>query len=203
MYFWRKSAEPSWLKAHEEVLQKCANGRLVVVHRPGRKRLELEIVFRSRSDSEALLKEFGGRVEALPRNWLERFARTDSKPIKIGKRLMIVRSINELQRCSARCPQRNSEQCARADARTAQSTAHSVEARLLVIAASLAFGTGEHATTATSLRLLEQLTRDWKPGWSVVDLGTGSGILALAAKRFGAGQAAGIDKDLAAISVAK
>jgi ribosomal protein L11 methyltransferase len=67
----------------------------------------------------------------------------------------------------------------------------------------LAFGTGEHATTATSLRLLEQLSRDWTPGWSLVDLGTGSGILALAAKCFGAGQVAGIDNDPAAISVAK
>jgi len=54
-----------------------------------------------------------------------------------------------------------------------------------------------------SLRLLEQLTRDWKPGWLLVDLGTGSGILALAAKRFGAGRVIGIDNDPAAISVAK
>ena len=43
-----------------------------------------------------LLKEFGGRIEALPRNWLERFARGDAKRIKIGKRLMVVRSMNEL-----------------------------------------------------------------------------------------------------------
>jgi len=67
----------------------------------------------------------------------------------------------------------------------------------------LAFGTGEHATTAMSLRLLEQLTRDWKSGWSLVDLGTGSGIPVLAAKYFGAGQVTGIDNDPAAISVAK
>jgi ribosomal protein L11 methyltransferase len=36
-----------------------------------------------------------------------------------------------------------------------------------------------------------------------VDLRTGSGILALAAKRFGAGHVAGIDNDLTAISTAK
>src|SRR5204863_2965907 len=152
----------------------------------------LEIVCRSRSDSSALLKEFGGRIEALPRNWLERSARGDSKPIKIGKRLMVVRSIKELQRCSVRCP-----------LGTAHPTAHAIKPALLVIPASLAFGTGEHATTAMSLRFLEQLTRCWNAGWSLADLGTGSGILALAAKCFGAGQVIGIDNDPAAISVAK
>jgi ribosomal protein L11 methyltransferase len=54
-----------------------------------------------------------------------------------------------------------------------------------------------------SLRFFEQLTRRWNPGWSLVDLGTGSGILALAAKCFGAGRVIGIDYDPAAISVAK
>jgi ribosomal protein L11 methyltransferase len=72
-----------------------------------------------------------------------------------------------------------------------------------MIPASLAFGTGEHVTTAMSLRLLEQLTRGWKHGWSLLDLGTGSGILALAAKSFGASSVTGIDNDPAAISVAK
>ncbi len=54
-----------------------------------------------------------------------------------------------------------------------------------------------------SLRLLERLTRKWEKGWSLADLGTGSGILALAAKRFGAGRVIGIDIDPKAISIAK
>jgi ribosomal protein L11 methyltransferase len=204
VYLWRRTAEIHWLKGHEDLLQARAYGQLVIARRPGRKRLELEIVCRSRSDSSALLKEFGGRIEALPRNWLERFARGDAKPIKIGKRLMVVRSTNELQRCSVRCPQRSSHHRTRPDAlRTEQLTAGDIKAALLVIPTSLAFGTGEHATTTMSLRFLEQLTRRWNPGWSLVDLGTGSGILALAAKCFGAGQVIGIDNDPAAISMAK
>jgi ribosomal protein L11 methyltransferase len=204
VYLWRRTAEIRWLKAHEDLLQAHAHGQLVIVRRPKRKRLELEIVCRSPSDSSALLTEFGGRIEALPRNWLERFARGDAKGIKIGKRLMVVRSINELRRCSVRCLQRSPRHRARPDAqRTTHPTAHTIKPALLVIPASLAFGTGEHATTAMSLLFLEQLTRCWKRGWSLVDLGTGSGILALAAKCFGAGLVIGVDNDPAAISMAK
>jgi ribosomal protein L11 methyltransferase len=75
--------------------------------------------------------------------------------------------------------------------------------RRLIIPAGAAFGTGEHATTAMSLRLLGHLTRRWKPKWLIVDLGTGGGILALAAKCLGAGRAIGIDNDPVAISTAK
>ena len=193
------------LKAHRRtLLQAHAHGHLVLVQRPGRKRLEVEIACASRRDSCALVKKFGGRIEALPRNWLKQFAQADSKPIKIGKRLMVVRSINELEHCSVRCPQRSSHSGARPHAlRTAHPTAHTIKPALLAIPASLAFGTGEHATTAMSLRLLEELTRRWERGWSLVDVGTGTGILALAAKYFGAGRVIGMDNDPAAISVAK
>ena len=73
----------------------------------------------------------------------------------------------------------------------------------IVIPAGAAFGTGQHVTTAMSLRLLEQLTRKWKPGWTLADLGTGSGIFALAAIRLGASRAIGIDSDPIAISTAR
>jgi ribosomal protein L11 methyltransferase len=181
MFVWRKFAERRWVKAHEDLLQAHAHSRLVIVRRPGRKSLELEIVCRSRSDSTALLKKFGGRIEGLPRNWLERFARCDSKPIKIGKRL-IISSVGGILASRLSLHKGRSQ---------------------IIIPASLAFGTGEHVTTAMSLRFLEQLTRRWKPGWSLVDLGTGSGILALAAKCLGAGRVVGIDNDPKAISVAK
>jgi ribosomal protein L11 methyltransferase len=204
LYLWRKRAELHWVKAHEDALQTKARGQLVMIREPGRKRLELDIACRSRRDSRALLNEFGGRINALPRNWLERCTRAYSKRISISQRLTVVRSINELKRCSVRCPQRRPRHRARPDAlRTAHPTAHIIKPALLVVPASLAFGTGEHATTAMSLRFLEQLTRCWKPGWSLVDVGTGSGILALAAKSFGASRAIGIDNDPAAISVAK
>jgi ribosomal protein L11 methyltransferase len=203
MFLWRKLVDPRWVKVHEKLLKAHAHGQLVIVEKPGRKRLGLEIVCRSRSDSAVLIKKFGGRIEPLPRNWLERFARADSKPLKIGKRLVISSAIEEMQRCSVRCPQRSSDDRTQTHAlRTAHFTGRHRKA-LLIIPASMAFGTGKHVTTAMSLRLLEELTRGWKPGWSLVDLGTGSGILALAAKRLGAGHVTGIDNDPTAIWVAK
>src|SRR6185503_19638518 len=51
--------------------------------------------------------------------------------------------------------------------------------------------------------LLEKLTERWKPGWTLVDLGTGSGIFALAARAFGANAVHAIDNDPVAISTAK
>ncbi len=72
--------------------------------------------------------------------------------------------------------------------------------RRLTIPAGLAFGTGDHATTALSLRLLKRIVR---AGDFVVDLGTGSGILALAARCLGAKCAIGIDNDAMAIKTAK
>ena len=181
MFLWRKLAGQEWVKAHQGRLEAHAPGQLVIVQKAGRKRLELEVVCCSQRDSSALLKEFGGRVEALPRNWLRRFERANSKPIRIGARLAIS-SVEETP--------------------VSRRSRHKGRSHI-IIPASLAFGTGEHATTAMSLRLLERLTRKWNPGWSFVDLGTGSGILALAAKCLGAGRVTGIDIDPTAISVAK
>lgn len=72
----------------------------------------------------------------------------------------------------------------------------------LIIPAGNAFGTGEHATTAMSLRLLERCTRKLKR-FSLLDLGTGSGILALAAARFGGEKIIALDSDPRAIATAK
>ena len=205
MFLWRKSAQPGWVEAHADILQAAAQGALVIVKRPGHKWFQLEIACNARTGSRALLEQFGGRVEELPRNWLDRFARTSqAKPIKIGKRLIVAKPVNGRRGCSCHGHQRNPVRRARPDApRTAHATTRIGETQFLLIPASMAFGTGEHATTTMALRLLEKLTRHWKRGWSVVDLGTGSGILPLAAKRFGAGRVVAIDVDPTAISIAE
>lgn len=64
----------------------------------------------------------------------------------------------------------------------------------------MAFGTGEHATTRGVLRLLQELPLD---GARVLDIGTGSGILSIAAVKLGAEHALGIDRDEFALENAR
>ena len=64
---------------------------------------------------------------------------------------------------------------------------------------NMAFGTGEHETTAMCLELLQQYLR---PGDAVVDVGCGSGILGIAALLLGAGFAYMTDIDYVAVQSA-
>lgn len=64
----------------------------------------------------------------------------------------------------------------------------------------MAFGTGTHPTTALCLGWLDQLVR---PGMRVMDAGTGSGILAIAAAKLGAGSVLAFDLDPVAVAVAR
>ena len=63
---------------------------------------------------------------------------------------------------------------------------------LVVLDPETAFGSGEHGSTRVALVLLERLIR---PDDVVLDLGSGSGILALAAVKLGAARAIGIEND--------
>jgi ribosomal protein L11 methyltransferase len=208
MYLWRRLASQKWRRDNENELRAIAGNRLAIIEEAGRKKLRFEVASHFRTELQKLTKQFGGRVEKLPRDWLNRFLRRQkTKPLKIGKRLVVVRSPKD----------------------------QSLTKRL-IIPAGTAFGTGEHATTAMSLRMLERVMRfcgAHAPSRAifgaptenlrkrsrsqgrdrqharrvrpelVIDLGTGSGILALAATRFAATRVIAIDNDPTAIATAK
>ena len=189
MFVWRKQAGTRWLAANEVALHEIAGRRLAIVSKLGHRNAIAEVASPNCSELEKIRRRFGGVIEKLPRNWRRKFLREQKpKPLKIGKRLVIV-----------------------------SSTASRRMKRTVVIPAGAAFGTGEHMTTAMSLRMLESLTRKSlvrgaqcgtrgrvpDKEFSLLDLGTGSGILALAAARFGAKRIIAIDHDPIAIATAK
>ncbi len=70
----------------------------------------------------------------------------------------------------------------------------------IILEPGMAFGTGAHTTTRQCLEALELLVED---GISVADLGCGSGILAIAAARLGAGEVVALDIDEQAVALAQ
>ena len=79
-------------------------------------------------------------------------------------------------------------------------TASDPNAINIVLDPGLAFGTGSHPTTRLCLRWLDN---NLHGGETVLDYGCGSGILAIAAMKLGAAQAAGVDVDFQAVSASR
>jgi ribosomal protein L11 methyltransferase len=71
----------------------------------------------------------------------------------------------------------------------------------LTIEPKMAFGTGDHPTTVLCLAAVDAFCAA-HPGASVLDVGTGSGVLALMAKKLGAGRVVGVDNDPMSVTLA-
>ena len=114
------------------------------------------------------------RVEELPdQDWNRQWAQS-VRPIRIGRRIVIRPSWEPVAL-----------------------QAEDVE---IVLDPKQAFGTGHHATTRMLLEWLEDLVHG---GESVLDVGAGSGILAMVALRLGAASALGVECDPVAVDCAR
>jgi len=180
MYIWRKRATADWLAVRSKDLNPQFGPALAITERPGKARVLLEISCRTAKQARQLVRELGGSIDKLHPDWLQHFTKqAQTKPLRIGARL-VVRSTPDSRRKQP----------------------HSL-ARTIIIPAEAAFGTGEHATTAMCLRLLERFTRKRSAGWAMLDAGTGSGILAIAGSCLGATRVLAIDNDPLACRIAK
>ncbi len=72
----------------------------------------------------------------------------------------------------------------------------------IVIEPKMAFGTGDHPTTCLCLEAVDGYMAA-HPGASVLDVGTGTGVLAIAAKKLGAGRVVGVDNDAVSVTLAQ
>ena len=116
------------------------------------------------------------RREVADANWVS-LTQSQFDPIAIGRRLWIVPSWH-----------------------APPEAANKSDAIVLQLDPGMAFGTGDHATTRLCLTWLEE---HMPRGASVIDYGCGSGILAIAAKKLGAGRVVGTDIDRQAVVAAR
>lgn len=178
--FWSKLASAKWEDAWIERLQFLGPGRLAVFSLPGSRRIRVEAYGLNRRDAARLVGAFGGQVRKMKAT-AALMAADEPAPILIRDRLVVVRS-----------------------PRAAKAAGRSHPGRpILVIPAAMAFGTGDHATTATCLRMLCDFAAARRSRWEALDLGAGTGILALAARLLGAARCDAWDYDPAAIRAAR
>jgi ribosomal protein L11 methyltransferase len=176
-YTWRKLSAAKWEDAWPERLSEFAD-RLAITTLPGKKTIRLEVFTLTKRDAERLRRAFGGSVAVQRQDWLNAPA-APRAPINVRGKLLVVSSAAERDGVGEKRP-------------------------ALLIPAGMAFGTGEHATTATCLRLLADAAGE-RAGtcWEMLDLGCGSGILALAARLLGAAQVEAGDFDPDCVRIAK
>ena len=184
MHLWHKRVSPAqadhWIGCLQPVVDPA---RLAVVTPAAGRSVRLEVYCDAHREADALAKRFGGQVRVVrDERWQPAPATTRGHPLSIGGGLLVTGHPDELAALRA----------ARSDR------------RVLCIPAAMAFGTGEHATTAMCLRFLTQIARRRRTeNWEMLDLGMGSGILALAGSVFGAGHAFGLDNDAHAVRTAR
>lgn len=178
MFVWQKNVPPGDAEAWRERLAFIGPERLAIVERPGVARPRLEVYLPEEAPALALVSAFGGASrEVAAADWQP--ARVDGPALSIAGRLAITGSVERLAELRASGP-------------------------ALCVPAAMAFGTGEHATTAMCLRLLAEAARRRRgQPWEMLDLGAGTGILALAGRLLGARGALGFDNDPHAVRTAR
>lgn len=177
MYRWTRLSSQKWEDAWEERLQFLGPGRVAMVTWPDSKALKIE-AFCDKRTAGLLVKCFGGRAtRAAAHIWTGTQSRPRA-PLAIRGKLRIFSDETSWKKSGNRPGD-------------------------IWIPAGMAFGTGDHATTATCLRLLCDVAAELPGEWRAMDAGTGSGILAIAAEKLGASAVEAFDFDPACVRIAK
>ena len=178
-FSWIKRASAASSETWFETLAHLGPQRVLITEPAGARTALIQALGLSRQEAESLRKSHGGAVREA--RWLTALNPPQRAPIRIRGKLAVV---------STKAEKVAAERAGKGPA--------------LWIPAGLAFGTGEHATTAMCLRHLADIAAALPPEtWDFLDLGTGSAILAMAARCLGAHRALGTDFDAVALKTAR
>ncbi len=177
-FAWRKLSAAKWEDVWVDRLSEFRD-RLAIVALAGSQSIRLEAYELTGAQADRLVKTFGGQQRAM-KEQRALHSPAPRPPIKVRDKLVVVATAAE------------------------RKAAASSKRKVLLIPAGMAFGTGDHATTSTCLRLLADVSDEFADQpWEMLDLGCGSGILALAARAFGARRAEAGDFDPDSVRTSK
>ncbi len=185
MWVWHKTAA----KEHEEQWQErlAAFPGTVISAGFAAERINIDVYGEQQEELLVLMALYGGKVDNVATvDWVAATAPENTPPLLIRDKLVISASEDDsiLSELRQKYPTRH----------------------ILSFPAERAFGTGNHATTSTCLRLLCDYAtarqRSDAP-WRLTDIGCGTGVLALAGIRLGATHALSFDFDPAAVEIAR
>ena len=181
MFVWSKLSAVKWMDAWEERF--CGNPNLVIEYLKGGKSIRVRLFCNTGKEAKAVVEQFGGSVRQMTgAEWIPPVA--PPRPVKVRDVLLLTAETRpaEIAAIQQNHPQR----------------------QIISIPPEMAFGTGDHATTSTCLRLLVDVARERKgTAWTVADLGTGTGVLAIAARKLGARETFACDFDPFAVAAAR
>ncbi len=147
-------------------------------------RIDIDIYWQTQEEALIFAACYGGDVEPMDdTDWVAATAPENQPPLMIRQQIVISQSEdkNLLEQLHQKYPKRI----------------------ILSFPAERAFGTGDHATTSTCLRLLCDFAKQQKgKDWVITDIGCGTGVLALAGVRLGAKHAISFDFDPNAVEIA-
>jgi len=182
MWVWSKLSGVQWEDAWEDRFY--GNPNAVISRLKTNKTVRVEVYTETETEAKAIQKQFGGSIRKLVhKNWAA-VTEPNRPPIRIRNSVIITGTRGE-------------------DAREAVQKEFPGR-HIVQIPADMAFGTGDHATTSTCLRLMVDVAKERKgQDWDILDLGMGSGVIAITARMLGAHHGLGMDFDPQAVKVAR
>lgn len=184
MFQWSKEIDPGQREVWEERLETDALPGLYVEEDVACGSFRVVAVCGDREEADALARRFGGEIASLKeQDWVALGRESwGGRWLEIGEGLVV--ALDE-------------------EAGFVQELRNRFRGRdVLVIPPEMAFGTGDHETTAMCLEEVAAFGSEREPGWSLLDLGTGTAILAMAGLKSGAGRVVGTEVDELALKVA-